>query len=443
MARSRSNLHHSLATSTCVASGNDKSLSMTTPTATAAAVAAAAAVIDNRHPTYLVVGDGDFSFSAHLARQLVNDHSDDDTIQLIATVFEDEITHRTVYRNSEWHTQTILAAGESSSSSPFTQVRFGVDATQLARHFGHDGSSSSKTTGSSEQTTTLLFDRIIFNFPHWRGKANIRYNRELLNKFLQSACQVLKKPNPTATTAKEQKRSGEIHVTLCHGQGGTEASSVREWRQSWMASMFAAEHGLLLKQLQTFTVEYDLSSHRGADRAFSVGTNEPLTYVFGFPCDSGAIDRHLQVACRHELRLELPLDLSKDHDNNNKDDEKESACNNHYPYSTEELINGNLIPEMVQQVVAQFPGIRAETPLRDLITTARSGRPLLVFLIVYAGEAKPLTRSEADRIRETLEQTAMDALGLNIAKKDRMVSKPFPYPLLNTLIEEYSTNTTN
>lgn len=45
------------------------------------------------------------------------------------------------------------------------QTMFGVDATTLQTYFG--------TTTHNDDG----FDRIQFNFPHWRGKANNRYNR--------------------------------------------------------------------------------------------------------------------------------------------------------------------------------------------------------------------------------------------------------------------------
>lgn len=60
---------------------------------------------------------------------------------------------------------------------------------------------------------------------------------ELLSAFLKSASQVLSPQN------------GEIHVALCQGQGGGTASTLKEWRQSWTASQFAAEHGLLLRSV--------------------------------------------------------------------------------------------------------------------------------------------------------------------------------------------------
>jgi hypothetical protein len=49
----------------------------------------------------------------------------------------------------------------------------------------------------------------------------------------------------------------------------------------------------------------------------------------------------------------------------------------------------------------------------------------------------PLTRLVADEIRAKLETATFERLGLPVAKRNRMVSKPFPYPLLDVLIAEY------
>jgi hypothetical protein len=96
----------------------------------------------------LVCGDGDLSYSGcWLAPQLA-----ETGVSLTATVLEDMETHHAVYKNSRQHVERISSLGH--------EVRFGIDATQLPTYF-----------------PSTTFDRIQFNFPHWKGKANNRYNR--------------------------------------------------------------------------------------------------------------------------------------------------------------------------------------------------------------------------------------------------------------------------
>ena len=67
---------------------------------------------------------------------------------------------------------------------------------------------------------------------------------ELLSAFLGSAIQVL---NPD---------KGQIQVAFCEGQGGATASTNKEWKQSWFAPLYAAEHGLLLVDVEPYVVGY-------------------------------------------------------------------------------------------------------------------------------------------------------------------------------------------
>ena len=74
-----------------------------------------------------------------------------------------------VYKNS----RSNLAAIESFGNS---RVQFGVDATKLEESFPESKDDSHK------------FHRIQFNFPHWRGKANNRYNRYARVSVCVCAC---------------------------------------------------------------------------------------------------------------------------------------------------------------------------------------------------------------------------------------------------------------
>ena len=158
---------------------------------------------------WLVVGDGDLSYSTTIAENLANKN-----IKLFATVLEEESVHNTVYKRSYQNKAAILSfpkqnffvnvsnATDTSTNTSMTtmfqsqhEVRFGIDATQLKHFFPSD-----------------KFQTIEFNFPHWRGKTNAKRNRELVDSFLASASEVL-------------HNDGEIIISLCEGQGGFPASN--------------------------------------------------------------------------------------------------------------------------------------------------------------------------------------------------------------------------
>jgi hypothetical protein len=325
----------------------------------------------------LVVGDGDLSYSACIAKDL-----EDANTRLVATVLEEQDVHNRVYDGSKRHAETI-------SSHPSHSVRFGIDATKLESSF-----------------PDIYFDGIEFNFPHWRGKLNARYNRQLVNSFLESARMVL-------------KPAGEIRIALCHGQGGMPADSLQEWRQSWLPALYAADQGLLLRRLEPYKPEYDLSSHRGVDRPFFIG-DSPQRYVFTFP-NENPIEQDLQISCRHELRVMLHPDLLEES-----------------PVSRDDIVHGDAVLQLAQNIMPH--GIRFEIPIRYVLTPQehKGGHvPLAVFLLNYSGERTPLTRDCADEIRATIEAAIKEEWKLQIAKEGRLVSKPFPRQLLPQLIKKY------
>lgn len=167
----------------------------------------------NQDRTILVVGDGDLSYSASMARSMQG-------TKLVATVLESELEHRTTYINSSQNIDHIRRLGH--------QVLFQVDATCLSQRF---------------DSRSMLFDQIQWNFPHSKGRTNARRNRELIQKFFVSSKEVLK-PN-----------GGQIHMALFDHQGGAYCKNLEEWRQSWMPARYAAETaGLLLTHVYHYEV---------------------------------------------------------------------------------------------------------------------------------------------------------------------------------------------
>ncbi|KAF0038352.1 hypothetical protein F2P81_008836 [Scophthalmus maximus] len=107
-------------------------------------------------------------------------------------------------------------------------VLFGVDCTKL---------------GECASLQGRMFDRVVFNFPHRGRKSGVKKNRELLKNFFLSCVQVL-------------AEDGEVHVSLCNGQGGTPADQPRrEWHNSWQVAAMAAEAHLILSDIHPFESE--------------------------------------------------------------------------------------------------------------------------------------------------------------------------------------------
>jgi hypothetical protein len=307
-------------------------------------------------------------------------------IEFIGTVLEDRDTHQHIYKGSAENERMILHNGHT--------VQFGVDATDLQTHFPNQ-----------------LFDRIQFNFPHWKGKANHRYNRQLIQSFFQSASTMI-------------SSNGRIYVALIDNQGGDNCTSLQEYRDSWTPSMFAAEHGLLLYDVQPFDVSYNLSSHRGVDRGFQIGKH-PKLFLYGKATDGVPIQKRYQQCCRHELHIVLP----SYNDNKIRTD----SC-----YSYLDIVHGNAIQTIIQTIVPE--GVVVRVPARNFLKKEDTGyeHDLAVFLIVYCGESYPMKRIEADHFRHLAELEVEKYVPLRENRRGRLVSRPFPYYLLKHIIENHS-----
>ncbi|XP_032694328.1 ferredoxin-fold anticodon-binding domain-containing protein 1 [Lontra canadensis] len=188
----------------------------------------------------LLVGEGNFSFAAALSETL------DASTRVTATCLQ---------RSADVAGNPVARENLRRLRERGTEVRFGVDCTQLADAF---------------KPQHREFDRIYFNFPHCGRKAGVAKNRELLAKFFQSCKDVL-------------ANEGEVHVALCRGQGGTPADKPRrEWHNSWQVVAMAALGGFILSDVQPFGCEavpgYKCTGYRSQDKPFHV--EGALNHIF-------------------------------------------------------------------------------------------------------------------------------------------------------------------
>ena len=218
----------------------------------------------------IVVGDGDLSHSAALARKQTSS-----TPALIGTVLEPMRLHRETYAGSQSNARIITEAPNSS-------VQYGVDVY------------SSCCLGPPSSVPPA--DNIIFNFPHIPGKANVKYNRLLISAFFKNTRQYLA-PN------------GTLSLALLSSQMGCNARDKVEWKASWNVQSLAMEEGFYLSRVTPFKLDYNLSSYRGRDMDFRV-TDSPSVYQFKKIDDVDDIVKKLhpdnyRMCYYHELHLRL------------------------------------------------------------------------------------------------------------------------------------------
>jgi hypothetical protein len=235
-------------------------------------------------------------------------------------------------------------------------------------------------------------------------------------------------------------------MALGDGQGGTAATCRSEWQQSWRVPELAAEQGFLLFRTEPFVQNYNVSSHRGKDRAFPLGKH-PLVHTFGRPEDARqhrVPPVELQMAYRFELRIRLSPPVRAV-----LGPARERVA------ARGRAVLRTIVEEEEESILPH--GIRLEIPLDNIVpgcddddddaatiaTESARKYPLLVFLVVLVGERRPLARQGANELRRRLEEAVEEYFGGGggetiLHQGDRQVSKAFPYSLLGQLIQERS-----
>lgn len=184
---------------------------------------------------------------------------------------------------------------------------------------------------------------------------------------------------------------------------------------------------MLLARVLPYEAEYRLSSHRGVDRAFSLG-KVPKMYTFVKPNGIISSPRDIQLCCRHELHIVIP---DNDHDNG-----VSTIC------SLDQILTGDGIEKIIQDSVVPH-GVRVEVPARQILEIHEShgvSSRIAVFLVVYCSERYPVTREMADQWREKAESEVEKYVPLRENRRGRTVSHPFPYPALHPEIKYHTTS---
>ena len=182
--------------------------------------------------TILILGDGDFTFSAGLVSTLrkgVEDHfprqaydSDAAWKEAVDSAWCDvaRMVISTSYDSlDDLHTRypSVVTGTLQTLHDAGVRVFHGVDATNL------QGTLPWLNDASMAAQFPPKFDRVVFNFPHHAGKGLIHVNRALLAGSLRSASHFIK---PAC-------QGGELHIALAPGQGGTPLDEPRTFGNHW------------------------------------------------------------------------------------------------------------------------------------------------------------------------------------------------------------------
>lgn len=213
----------------------------------------------------LLVGEGDFSFARVVANWKCCE-------RLVASTWDGQMELNSVFESAGENVEAV--------KNNYGCVHYNIDATRLP--FGPNS-----------------FSRIIWNYPHVKGKQNIKYNRELLAKFLLSTRNCL-------------KPGGSVHITLCPGQSGTGVQSQPDWLFSWKLPHQCAEAGLLMTKIEPFNATdingYLPTGRRGKSKSFKTVESLTKSHLYTFkvpdnPHHEGSVCSVESPLYAHEMHL--------------------------------------------------------------------------------------------------------------------------------------------
>nr|GME05790.1 heavy metal-associated isoprenylated plant protein 41-like protein [Ipomoea batatas] len=206
----------------------------------------------------LLVGEGDFSFSASLAVAFAS------ASNLTATSLHSKKVLRKDYEKAVYNIEEVKGKGG--------KVMYGVDATTMASH---------------PTLKSLAFDRILFNFPYAvipkNGKDQLWRHQSLVRGYLKTAKEII-------------CENGEIHITQ-RTDGGFDA-----WRIEYIASQL----GLELEE----AVDFNICDYPGYTPKWGMGNEDghlhfpSKTYKFRLPHPHSNISQ-----CRSAIVWTAPLEL--------------------------------------------------------------------------------------------------------------------------------------
>jgi hypothetical protein len=172
--------------------------------------------LTTRGTSYLLLGEGDFTYSLDACRYIVASSSSSHHHHLITCTGIDSIDElRAKYRDADFVLGRIRACS-SASSRVFANVCHGVNAVD-------DDVTGGSATDAGPTTPSSSHDRVIFNHPHLGTEDAVLHSRFLAHLFHASAVRWM------------SADGGLLHLTLVVGQC-----------ERWKCLERAEKHGLFL-----------------------------------------------------------------------------------------------------------------------------------------------------------------------------------------------------